>query len=393
VKKSGAEILVQSLMDQGVDTIFGYPGGQVLSIYDALYGADIRHILTRHEQGAVHAADGYARASGRPGVCLATSGPGATNLVTGIANAYMDSVPLVAITGQVPRAALGRDSFQEADITGITLPITKHNYLVKDVKDLAATINEAFHIATTGRPGPVLVDVPSDISAEMTDYLEPGPVNLPGYHPVLTPSDEQLNKAAELILAAERPVIYAGGGVINSGAHEELKKLAELLVAPVTTTLMGIGGFPGDHPLSLGMLGMHGTKYANYAMCETDLLIAVGARFSNRNTGKIDMFALDAKIVHIDIDPAEIGKNISVDVPVIGDIKMALSKLLPRLHAKLPGAWRDKIMQWKKEYPINFEANGRLKPQQVIREIYNVTKGNAFNIGLPIFESPEAGKP
>ncbi len=377
MKKSGAEILVQSLMDQGVDTIFGYPGGQVLPIYDALFDADIRHILTRHEQGAVHAADGYARASGRPGVCLATSGPGATNLLTGIANAYMDSVPLVAITGQVPRAALGRDSFQEADITGITLPITKHNYIVKDVNDLAMTINEAFHIATTGRPGPVLVDIPSDISAEVTHYVEPGPVRLPGYHPNLKPTEEQLNNAAKLILAAERPVIYAGGGVISSGAHEELKKLAELLVAPVTTTLMGLGCFPGDHPLSLGMLGMHGTKYANYAICETDLIIAVGARFSNRNTGKIDVFAPDAKIVHIDIDPAEIGKNVRVDVPVMGDIKAALEQLLPRLQAKLPGAWKDKIMQWKKEFPIDYKPNGNLKPQQVIREIYNVTQGNA----------------
>ncbi|NTW05379.1 MAG: biosynthetic-type acetolactate synthase large subunit, partial [Peptococcaceae bacterium] len=377
MKKSGAEILVDSLIDQGVDTIFGYPGGQVLAIYDALYDADIRHILTRHEQGAVHAADGYARASGRPGVCVATSGPGATNLVTGIANAYMDSVPLVAITGQVPRAALGRDSFQEADITGITLPITKHNYIVKDVKDLAMTIKEAFHIATTGRPGPVLVDMPSDISAEKTDYVVPGPVRLPGYHPVFKASEDQLNKAVKLILEAERPVIYAGGGVISSGAHEELKKLAELLVAPVTTTLMGLGGFPGDHPLSLGMLGMHGTKYANYAICETDLIITVGARFSNRNTGKIEVFAQDAKIVHIDIDPAEIGKNVRADVPVIGDIKTVLNQLLPRLRAKLPGAWQEKIKKWKKEFPIDYEGGGKLKPQQVIREIYKATEGNA----------------
>jgi acetolactate synthase-1/2/3 large subunit len=377
MKKSGAEILVDSLIGQGVDTIFGYPGGQVLAIYDALYDADIRHILTRHEQGAVHAADGYARASGKPGVCLATSGPGATNLVTGIANAYMDSVPLVAITGQVPRAALGRDSFQEADITGITLPITKHNYIVKDIKDLAMTIKEAFHIATTGRPGPVLVDMPSDISAEKIEYVEPGPVNLPGYHPVLKASEDQLNKAVKLILGAERPVIYAGGGVVSSGAHEELRKLAELLVAPVTTTLMGLGGFPGDHPLSLGMLGMHGTKYANYAICETDLIITVGARFSNRNTGKIEVFAQDAKIVHIDIDPAEIGKNVRADVPVIGDIKTVLNQLLPRLQAKLPGAWQEKIEKWKKEFPIDYESGGKLKPQQVIREIYKATEGNA----------------
>lgn len=377
MKKSGAEILVQSLIDQGVDTIFGYPGGQVLAIYDALYDADIRHILTRHEQGAVHAADGYARASGRPGVCLATSGPGATNLVTGIANAHMDSVPMVAITGQVTKASLGRDSFQEADITGITLPITKHNYLVKDIDDLAFTIKEAFHVATSGRPGPVLVDIPSDISGGLTEYVEPGPIKLPGYRPVLEGSQEQINKAVALILDSERPVIYAGGGVVNSGANEELRQFAELLLAPVATTLMGLGGFPGDHPLSLGMLGMHGSRYANYAICESDLIITVGARFSNRVTGNIDFFAPEAKIIHIDIDPAEIGKNVRVDIPIVGDIKVVLNQLLPRLQAKLPGIWQEKIQQWKKEYPIDFEPNGNLKPQQVIKEIYNATDGNA----------------
>ena len=291
MKMSGAQILVQGLLDQGVDTIFGYPGGQVLPIYDALYDADIRHILTRHEQGAVHAADGYARASGRPGVCLATSGPGATNLVTGIANAYMDSVPMVAITGQVASALLGRDSFQEADITGITMPVTKHNYIVKNVDELAITLKEAFYIATTGRPGPVLVDIPRDVSAGQMEYEDPGPINLPGYRPMLEGSEEQLNKAAVAITASSRPVIYAGGGVVGSGAHQELKRLAELLMAPVTTTLMGLGGFPGDHPLFLGMLGMHGSRYANYAVCETDLLIAVGARFDDRVTGKIESFA------------------------------------------------------------------------------------------------------
>ncbi len=377
MKKSGAEILIQSLIDQGVDTIFGYPGGQVLAIYDALYDSDIRHILTRHEQGAVHAADGYARASGRTGVCLATSGPGATNLVTGIANAHMDSVPLVAITGQVTRASLGRDSFQEADITGITLPITKHNYLVKDIDDLALTIKEAFHVASSGRPGPVLVDIPSDISGGLTEYKEPGTIKLPGYRPALEGKEEQINKAVALILASERPVIYAGGGVVNSGANEELKKLAELLLAPVATTLMGLGGFPGDHPLSLGMLGMHGSKYANYAICEADLIISIGARFSNRVTGNIDLFAPDAKIIHIDIDPAEINKNITVDVPIVGDVKAVLNQLLPRLQAKLPGSWQEKIQRWKKEYPIDFERNGNLKPQQVIKEIYHATGGNA----------------
>ena len=377
MKKSGAEIFVQALLDQGVDTIFGYPGGQVLPIYDALYDANINHILTRHEQGAAHAADGYARALGRPGVCLATSGPGATNLVTGIANAYMDSVPMVAFTGQVPRAQLGRDSFQEADITGITLPVTKHNYIVKDIDELAMTIKEAFQIAATGRPGPVLVDIPSDISSGQTDYVEPGPVNLPGYRPVLEAAEDQVNRAVAMIMASERPVIYAGGGVVSSGAHAELRRFAELLVAPVTTTLMGLGGFPGDHPLYLGMLGMHGTRYANYAICESDLIIAIGARFSNRVTGKIEQFASGAKIIHIDIDPAEIGKNVRVDNAIVGDVKVVLNQLLVRLEAKLPGAWQEKINHWKKEFPINFEENGSLKPQQVISEIYKVTEGQA----------------
>jgi len=377
MKMTGAQILVQGLLDQGVDTIFGYPGGQVLPIYDALYDANIRHILTRHEQGAAHAADGYARASGKVGVCLATSGPGATNLVTGITNAYMDSVPMVAITGQVSVGLLGRDSFQEADITGITMPVTKHNYIVKNIDELAITLKEAFYIASTGRPGPVLVDIPKDVSAGVMSYEDPGPINLPGYRPVLEGTEEQLNKATAAIMASERPVIYAGGGVINAGAHLELKSMAELLVAPVTTTLMGLGGFPGDHPLCLGMLGMHGSKYANYAVCECDLLIAVGARFDDRVTGKIDEFAPEATIIHIDVDPAEIGKNVRVNIPVIGDVKVVLNQLLSRLSAKLPGAWQDKINRWKKEYPINFEENGNLKPQQVIREIYNVTGGTA----------------
>lgn len=376
-KMSGAEILMQGLIDQGVDTIFGYPGGQVLPIYDALYDSKIKHILARHEQGACHAADGYARAIGKPGVCLATSGPGATNLVTGIANAYMDSVPMVAITGQVPSSMLGRDSFQEADITGITMPITKHNYIVKDVKELAMTIKEAFHIATTGRPGPVLIDIPRDVSAGQIAYEDPGPVNLPGYRLAVKASDDQLNQAAAAILASERPVIYSGGGVISSGATEELKIMAELLMAPVTTTLMGLGGFPGDHPLYVGMLGMHGSKYANYTVCNADLLIAVGARFDDRVTGKIEKFASEAKIIHIDIDPAELNKNVKVDIPIAGDVKLVMNQLIPRLQAKLPGAWQEKVDCWKKEYPISYEENGRLKPQQVISEIYNATRGQA----------------
>lgn len=375
--KSGAQILVECLIEQGVDTIFGYPGGAVLPIYDALYDSKIRHILTRHEQGAAHAADGYARASGRPGVCLATSGPGATNLVTGIANAYMDSVPLVAFTGQVVTSQLGKDSFQEADITGITLPVTKHNYLVKDVREIARVVREAFYLATTGRPGPVLVDIPRDVSAGLTEYEDPGPVNLPGYKPVTEPSPVRVEEAVRAILAAERPVIYAGGGVVNSGANAELQRFAELILAPVTATLMGLTGFPGDHPLSLGMLGMHGSKYANYAVCECDLLIAVGVRFDDRVTGRLECFAKDAKIIHIDIDPAEIGKNVRVDIPIVGDVKKTLRTLCERLEPRLPGAWQEKIQQWKKEYPLTYEENGRLKPQQVIREIYRATGGRA----------------
>jgi len=377
VKLSGAEILMKSLEAEGVDTIFGYPGGQALPIYDALYDSDIRHILTRHEQGAAHAADGYARATGRPGVCLATSGPGATNLVTGIANAYMDSAPLVAITGQVPRAALGRDSFQEADITGITMPITKHSYLVEDPAELARIVKEAFHIATTGRPGPVLIDLPRDVSASETEYVRPGGLNLPGYRPVLDGDPQRVQEAARAIAGSERPVICAGGGVVISGAHGELVRFAELLMAPVTTTLMGLGGFPGDHPLSLGMLGMHGTKYANFAVSECDLLIAVGARFDDRVTGKLETFAPGARIIHIDIDPAEIGKNVRVDISIVGDVKRVLNQLLEVLQPRLGEAWRDKIQAWKKEYPLNYCNNGSLKPQSVIREIYKLTEGNA----------------
>ncbi|MDD4237241.1 MAG: biosynthetic-type acetolactate synthase large subunit [Desulfotomaculaceae bacterium] len=377
MKLSGAEILLKSLQAEGVDTIFGYPGGQALPIYDALYDSDIRHILTRHEQGAAHAADGYARATGRPGVCLATSGPGATNLVTGIANAYMDSVPMVAITGQVSRALLGRDSFQEADITGITLPITKHSYLVEDPSELGRIVKEAFHLATTGRPGPVLIDMPKDVSSEVINYEIPGEMQLPGYSSVKDGDLGLVLEAARAIAASMRPVIYAGGGVVISGAHKELLALAELLMAPVCNTLLGMGGFPGNHPLSLGMLGMHGTKYANYAVCECDLLIAIGARFDDRVTGKLETFAPEAKIIHIDIDPAEIGKNVRVDIPIVGDVKRVLCQLLEVLQPGLREAWRDRIQAWKKEYPLSYCDNGRLKPQSIIREIYNITEGAA----------------
>lgn len=377
IKLSGAEILLKSIEAEGVDTIFGYPGGMALPIYDALYDSGIRHILGRHEQGVAHAADGYARATGRPGVCLATSGPGATNLVTGLANAFMDSIPIVAITGQVTRPSLGRDSFQEADITGITMPITKHNFLVKEPAELARTVKEAFYIATTGRPGPVLIDVPSDVSLSQIDYEPPYEINLPGYKPAPDTDARQVIKAAEAIADARRPLIYAGGGVIISGAHNELLRLAETLAAPVTCTLMGMGGFPGSHPLFLGMLGMHGTKYANFAVSECDLLIAVGARFDNRVTGKLETFAPKAKIIHIDIDPAEIGKNVKVDIPIEGDVKAVLDQLLAVLRPNLAEAWRDKINAWKREYPLKYCYSGNIKPQYVIEEIYNITGGNA----------------
>lgn len=373
---TGGEILIRCLEEQGVDTVFGYPGGAILPVYDALYEADIKHILTRHEQGAAHAADGYARATGRPGVCMATSGPGATNLVTGIATAAMDSVPLVAFTGQVPTGLIGRDAFQEADITGITMPITKHNFLVKDVRRLAQTVKEAFYIATTGRPGPVLVDLPRDVTAATAPYEEPGPVRLRGYRPPREGNPAQVKKAVALMVQAERPVIYAGGGVISSGASEELRRLAETLMAPVTTTLMGLGGFPGDHPLWLGMLGMHGTKYANYAVSNCDLLIAIGARFDDRVTGKVETFAPEAKIIHIDIDAAEIGKNVVADVPIVGDVKLVLRQILEILEACPKPAWLEKVARWKKEYPLEFKENG-LKPQAVVRAIYEVTEGKA----------------
>jgi len=377
MQKTGAQILIDSLLSEGVDTIFGYPGGVVLPIYDVLYDSEMRHILTRHEQGAAHAADGYARASGKPGVCLATSGPGATNLVTGIANAYMDSVPMLAITGQVSTSALGRDSFQEADIIGITLPITKHSFIVKDPRDIARTVREALYIATSGRPGPVLIDMPKDVSSGMTEYLDPGPVQLPGYHFNHDPKPEQVARAVRAIEESERPVIYAGGGVVSGGAHGELLELAELMLMPVATTMMGLGGFPGNHPLSVGMLGMHGSKYANFAVSDCDLLIGIGVRFDDRVTSKLEEFAPGATIMHIDIDPAEIGKNMGVDIPVVGEVRLALRQIIDRLKPRVATQWRDKITMWKKEHPLNFEVNGQLKPQEVVREICKVTQSNA----------------
>jgi acetolactate synthase-1/2/3 large subunit len=377
----GARALIKSLEHEGVSTIFGYPGGQILPTYDELYDSDIRHILVRHEQAAAHAADGYARATGRVGVCLATSGPGATNLVTGIATAYMDSIPIVAITGQVPTNLIGNDAFQEADITGITIPITKHNYLIKDVRQLPATIKEAFFIASTGRPGPVLVDLPKDIQASPVDFEYPTGIQMRSYKPTYSGHPLQIKKACALIEKAERPVLLIGGGVIAANAAEEVKQLAETIMAPVTTTLMGKGAFPEDHPLSLGMLGMHGTRYANYAIIDSDLLIAVGARFSDRVTGKIQSFAPNAKIIHIDIDPAELGKNVKVDVPIVGDAKSILKKLTTTLKVKLPktAVWNQKISLWKKEYPLDYEKDcSELKPQCVVERINELVKDGIF---------------
>ncbi len=374
---SGAQILLECLERQGVEVIFGYPGGQVIPIYDALYDAKIRNILVRHEQGAAHAADGYARSTGKTGVCLATSGPGATNLVTGIATAYMDSIPIVAITGQVPTSLLGCDSFQEADITGITIPITKHNYLVRDIKELPRVIKEAFHIASTGRPGPVLIDLAKDITVQTDKFDYPEKIDLPGYKPNYVGNARQVKEAIDAIQTAERPLLYVGGGVVASGAHAEMIKFAKMLEAPVTPTLMGISAVPGDHPLNLGMLGMHGTAAANFAVYECDLLIAIGARFDDRVTGQVNAFAPKAKVVHIDIDPAEIGKNVRVDIPIVGDVRMVLENILEKMVPKKHPEWMKQIAAWQREYPLKYDS-GKLNPQVVIKEISAITKGEAI---------------
>ncbi|MBI4744188.1 MAG: biosynthetic-type acetolactate synthase large subunit [Actinobacteria bacterium] len=378
---TGAEALIKSLEHEGVEVIFGYPGGVVLPIYDAIYDSKICHILVRHEQCAAHAADGYARATGKVGVCMATSGPGATNLVTGIANAYMDSVPMVAITGQVGTHVIGTDAFQEADITGITSPITKHNYLIKNVEDLPRIIKEAFYIARTGRPGPVLIDIPVDVSKGELDYKYPTEVNLPGYKPTIKGNARQIKQAAQAIIEAKEPIIFAGGGILKSNAEKELHELAELTGIYVTTTLMGKGAFDETHPLSLGMPGMHGARYVNYAMTETDLIIAVGVRFDDRVTGKLSEFARKAKIIHIDIDPAEIGKNVFVHIPIVGDTKNVLSSLAGAIKKILEeekmsdrSDWNKKIEEWKKKYPLKYHHNNKLKPEFIIEQIYNLTK-------------------
>lgn len=385
MKKTGAEILMEVLKEEGVDTLFGFPGGAVIDLYDALMRSGLRHLLVRHEQGAVHAADGYARASGKVGVCLVTSGPGATNTVTGIATAYADSIPLVVITGQVPTQLIGNDAFQEVDIVGITRPCTKHNYLVSRVEDLARTLKEAFHIARSGRPGPVLVDIPKDVGQAATDYTPVGPVSIKSYNPTYLPNIKQIRRAVELIRNAKRPVIFAGGGVILSDASAELTTLARTLQIPVTTSLMGLGGFPGTDPLWLGMLGMHGTYRANMAISHCDLLIAVGVRFDDRVTGKTDCFACNAKIVHIDIDPTSIRKNIAVAVPVVGDCKHSLTEINQVVDEQGLGrdsekhaTWLQQVDTWRKEHRLSYRQQDVIKPQYVVEKLFELTRGEAI---------------
>lgn len=386
-KITGAQMLIKCLKQEGVEVIFGYPGGAVIPIYDALFDSDIRHILVRHEQCAAHAADGYARATGKTGVCMATSGPGATNLVTGIANAYMDSIPIVAITGQVATHVIGTDAFQEADTTGITTPVTKHNYLIKNVKDLPSVVREAFHIASTGRPGPVHIDIPVDISKSLIDEGVKGEISLPGYKPTYKGNQRQIRMAAKKIFNSKRPVLFAGGGIISSEASEILTGFARKFKIPVINSLMGKGCFPEDDELSLGMAGMHGTRYANLAFTNTDLVIAVGVRFDDRVTGKLSTFASNAEVIHIDIDPAEIGKNVKVHVPIVGDAKSVLEDLtiecgkLVEEKGSYPDweEWLATIKKWKKEFPLTYDKDSpKLKPAFVVEKLYEITKGEAI---------------
>ncbi|GIP38884.1 acetolactate synthase large subunit [Paenibacillus sp. J31TS4] len=377
---SGSESLLRCLLLEGVECVFGYPGGAVLYIYDAMHGnPDFHHLLTRHEQGAIHAADGYARSTGKVGVCIATSGPGATNLVTGIATAYMDSVPLVVITGNVATAAIGTDAFQEADIVGITMPITKQSYLVRKAEDLPRIIHEAFHIANTGRKGPVLIDIPKDVSAQMAVFQAPGPVAIRGYNPTVEPNKLQVDKMLRAIEESERPVILAGGGVVYSDASEELIEFVNKTNIPITTTLLGLGGFPSGHPLWMGMPGMHGTYTANKAIQNADLLISIGARFDDRVTMKLDGFAPKAKIVHIDIDPAEIGKNVKTDIPVVGSVKEVLKQANPKAKRAQSDEWVEHIQQMKEAHPLRYkDSETALKPQYVVELINDTTKGEAI---------------
>jgi acetolactate synthase I/II/III large subunit len=386
MKRTGSQIIVESLKKEGVDTLFNYPGGAVLHLFHELDQSSIRQILVRHEQAAVHAADGYARASGKVGVVLVTSGPGATNTVTGIATAHMDSIPLIILTGQIATPLIGNDAFQEADIVGITRPCTKHNYLVKNVGDLAKTIKEAFYIARNGRPGPVLIDLPKDIMADSTEFKYPEKVFIRGYQPTYEGHPGQIQRAIKLIMKSKRPVLYVGGGIISSNASKELTLFAERLGIPVTMTLMGLGSIPGAHPLSLGMLGMHGTYRANMAVMESDLLIAIGARFDDRVTGKIEAFAPQATVVHIDIDPTSISKNVRVDLPIVGDCKRVLTKILSLLEVEDTHAYKEGLEKWhhqierlKAVHNLDYQQReDAIKPQFVIEKIYDLTKGEAI---------------
>ncbi|WP_300464771.1 biosynthetic-type acetolactate synthase large subunit [Desulfobacula sp.] len=387
MKLTGAQILIKMIKAEGIDTIFGYPGGAVIDIYDAIEKqVGLKHILVRHEQGAVHAADGYARANQSVGVALVTSGPGATNTVTGIASAHSDSIPLVVFTGQVPTGLIGNDAFQEVDIVGITRPCTKHNYLVKSVDKLAATIKEAFHLARSGRPGPVLVDLPKDIVQTQVEFEEPSKVSLKSYKPNYTPNKKQLTKVVDLIRQAKRPVIFAGGGVILAQASGEITRLAKMAQIPVTASLMGLGAFPGSDPLWLGMLGMHGTYRANMSIGHCDLMLAVGVRFDDRVTGNIEKFAPDARIVQIDIDPTSIHKNIEVQCPIVGDCKAALKEILRLMDDQSPEAfinnrpeWLNQIAEWKSTMPLKYDqGKDIIKPQFVIEKLYELTKGEAI---------------
>ena len=385
MKMTGAQILIDVLKDEGVDTIFGFPGGAVIDIYDALSKTDIRHVLVRHEQGAVHAADGYARASGKVGVCLVTSGPGATNTVTGIASAFMDSIPLVVLTGQVPTHLIGNDAFQEVDIVGITRPCTKHNYLVNSTEELGKAIKEAFFLAQSGRPGPVLVDIPKDVATTPIDYRPVKDVRLKSYNPTYNPNMKQLGRIISLVERSKRPIIFAGGGVILSKAANELIEFAHKTQIPVTTSLMGLGTFPGSDPLSLGMIGMHGTYRANMCTAACDLLISVGVRFDDRVTGKTDAFAAQAKIVHIDIDPTSIRKNIPVSIPVVGDCRISLQHLNRLIDDVELGDlkqqrkdWFAQIDQWKSTKPLAYNQEDAIKPQYVVEKLWELTKGQAI---------------
>lgn len=378
MERTGAQIVVEALQKEGVRAIFGFPGGAVLDIFDEFYKSKIPFYLTRHEQGAVHAADGFARASGEVGVCIATSGPGGTNLVTGIATANMDSIPIVALTGQVASQLIGNDAFQEADITGITRPITKYNYIVQSVDDLPRILKEAFYLARSGRPGPVLVDIPKDVQQKKTSAPYPDSAEIRGYKLTLAGNANQIQRLAKTIMKSKKPVIYAGGGVISSGASEELTQFARTLRIPVTTTLMGLGCFPENDELALKMLGMHGTQYANKAIMEADLIIAIGARFDDRITGRVDKFAPNATIAHIDIDPTTIRKNVKVDIPVVGDVKLVLQELMKHVKPVDCQQWLDQVASWKRDLQLSYIQNGNLKPQYIIEQIHELTNGKAI---------------